>query len=249
MDAKITPAEKPTDELSIKEIVLNIKRFNSYLIRKWKWIFLFGLVGAIIGFTYAYLKKPTYTAECTFVLQEGSDQGSMGQYSALASMVGIDVGGSNGLFQGDNIIELYKSRLMLEKTLLTPVNFNGKNQLLIDKYIEFNKLREAWSNNPKLKSIKFNLPKESFTIQHDSIISRVVTDIVKNYIVVEKPDKKLSIISVKTNAKNELFAKAFTQSLVANVNNFYIQTKTKGVLQNLKLLQHQSDSIRRAIHL
>jgi uncharacterized protein involved in exopolysaccharide biosynthesis len=248
MEGKIVQAEKPADELSVKEIILNIQKFNSYLIRKWKVIFLFGALGAITGFTYAYLKKPTYTAECTFVLQDGSNQGSVGQYSALASMVGIDVGSGNGLFEGDNIIELYKSRLMLEKTLLTPVNINGTNQLLIDKYIEFNKLREAWNGNPKLKYIKFNLPKENFTLQHDSIITRVVNDLEKNYLVVDKPDKKLSIISVKTNAKDELFAKAFTQSLVANVNDFYIQTKTKGVLQNLKLLQHQSDSIRRALN-
>ena len=248
MESNITPSEKPVDELSVKEIVLNINRFNSYLLRKWKLIFLFGVLGAIVGVAYAYFKKPVYTAECTFVLQEGSDQGSLGQYSALASMVGIDVGGSSGLFQGDNIIELYKSRLMLEKTLLTSVNFKGSNELLIDRYIDINKFKEAWINDEKLKNISFNLPKEKFTLQHDSIITRIVNDISKNYIVVEKPDKKLSIISVKTNAKDELFAKAFTQSLVANVNNFYVQTKTKGALQNLKLLQNQLDSIRRVLN-
>jgi hypothetical protein len=184
-----------------------------------------------------------YTAECTFVLQEGNDQsGGMGQYSALASMVGIDVGGSSGLFQGDNIIELYKSRLMLSKTLLTPAVFNGKKQLLIDRYLQLNKMREAWQGNPKLRSISFGIPKEKFTLQHDSIMGLVTNTINKKYISVGKPDKKLSIISVKTNAEDELFAKAFTEALVANVNNFYIQTKTKGVLQNLKLLQSQSDS-------
>lgn len=248
METRFTPAEKQPDELTIKQMVLNVKRLNAYLLKKWLAITIIAAIGAAIGLTYAFLKKTTYTAECTFVLQEGGEQGSLGQYSALASMVGLDVGGTSGLFQGDNIVELYKSRLMLEKTLLTPANFGSARQLLIDRYIEINKFRKAWSANPKLKYIRFDLPKEKFTLQHDSIISLVVNDLTKNYITIGKPDKKLSIISVKTNAGDELFAKAFTQNLVANVNEFYIQTKTKGALQNMHLLQRQSDSIRRVLN-
>jgi hypothetical protein len=240
---------KQPDEISIKQVVLKAGSLYRYLLSTWKIILLAGIIGGALGVLYATLRKTIYTAECTFVLQEGNTTGGgLGQYSALASMVGIDVGGSSGLFQGDNIIELYKSRLMLEKTLLTPVNFNGEKQLLIDRYIQHNKLKEAWKEKPRLKNLTFAIPKSKYTLQHDSIIGLIVSDINKKYLSVDKPDKKLSIISVKTNAKDPLFAKAFTQAIVNNVNKFYIQTKTKGSLQNLKLLQHQSDSIRSALN-
>jgi hypothetical protein len=194
-------------------------------------------------------KKTIYTAECTFVLEEGDKGGGgLGQYSALASMVGIDVGSSSGLFQGDNIIQLYKSRLMLEKTLLTPADFNGKTQLLIDRYIQINEFDEAWKDNSKLKNIRFDMPRDKFTLAHDSLIKMFVADINKNYLSVDKPDKKLSIISVKVKAKDQLFAKAFTDKIVANVNSFYVQTKTKRVIQNLSLLQNQADSVRRVLN-
>jgi hypothetical protein len=241
--------KKQPDEITIKQVVLKFGSLYRYLLSKWKIILLAGIIGGVLGVLYATFKKTIYTAECTFVLQEGNNQGGgLGQYSALASMVGIDVGGSSGLFQGDNILELYKSRLMLEKTLLTQVALNGKTQLLIDRYIEHNQLREAWKSKPNLKNLSFDIPKNQYTIQHDSLITLIVSDIKKRYLSVDKPDKKLSIISVKTNAKDQLFAKAFTQTIVTNVNNFYIQTKTKGSLQNLKLLQHQTDSIRHALN-
>lgn len=221
-----------------------------YLKSKWKIILLAGIVGGLLGFLYAKFKKPVYTAECTFVLEEES-KGGLGQYAGLASMVGIDLGsmgGSSGLFQGDNIIELYKSRLMLQKTLLTEADFNGKKELLINRYIDFNKLRERWAKDPKVGHVAFEKSQSKLSIKQDSIIGDIVKIINKKFLTVEKPDKKLSIISVKFESKDELFAKAFTDELVENVNSFYVQTKTKKSTQNLQILEKQADSVRRVLN-
>ena len=40
--------------------------------------------------------------------------------------------------------------------------------------------------------------------------------------------------------------KAFNDNIVKNVNDFYIQTKTKIEFQNVQILQHQTDSVRNA---
>lgn len=238
------------DEISLKEVILKLQEWYRYLLSKWKTILIAGIIGGLLGLTYAWLKKPVYTAECTFVLQEEGPGGGLGQYSGLASMVGIDIGGGggNGIFTGDNIIELYKSRSMIQKTLLTPADFNGKKELLINRFIAFNKLRKDWEKKARLKNISFNIPETQFTLQHDSILGELVKDIRNNYLTVEKPDKKLSIISVKVNAKDELFAKAFTDKIVENVNDFYIQTKTKKSAANLAILQKQADSVRRVLN-
>lgn len=238
------------DEVSIKNIVVRIGNLRRYLQSRWLIILIAAVVGGAIGIAYALHKKPVYTAECTFVLEEGqSGGGGLGQYSAIASMMGVDLGGSGGgLFQSDNIIQLYQSRLMIEKTLLSQANFNGKPDLLINRFIQMNNLRKQWAAKPRLKNINFDIPKTSFTLEHDSIIGIVVNDINKNYLTVEKPDKKLSIISVKVKATDELFAKAFTESIVKNVNDFYVQTKTKVSMQTLTLLQRQADSLRRSLN-
>ena len=238
------------DEISLKELILKLREWFQYLLKKWQIILLAVILGGILGFTYAQFKKIRYIAECTFVLEDAGGSGSLGQYSGLASMVGIDIGGggTNGIFQGENILELYKSRLMIEKTLLTPVVFTEKPELLINRYIQINNLGNSWKQQPALADIKFEIPKEKFTIKHDSIVRTIVNDIKENYLKIEKPDKKLSIISVKVTAGDELFAKAFAEKIVENVNSFYVQTKTKRSYDNVQLLQRQADSVRRVLN-
>ena len=241
--------EQQNDELSFKKLILRLKDWNHYLLNRWKTILIAGILGGNIGLTYAYLKKPIYTAETTFVLEEGDGGEGLGAYAGLASMVGIDLGGGGGgVFQGDNIIELYKSRRMIQQTLLSIDTFNSKQQLLIDRYIDFNKLRENWEEKPQLKGLDFKILQNQFTLQHDSIMGKIVEDINKNYLLVSKPDKKLSILNVEIKSKDELFAKSFADNIVATVNNFYVSTKTKKSAENLAILQHQADSVKKSLN-
>lgn len=241
---------KESTEISVKEILLKFKAVFNYLKSRWKFIFIFGLIGGALGVSYSLLKKPTYKASCTFVLEDGSKTGGIGQFSGLASLAGIDIGGggNSGIFQGDNIIELYKSRLMLEKTLLSEVNIAGKKQQLIDRYIEFNKLRESWKKKDQLKNISFTGDPSMFSRAQDSIISGIVIEFNKKLLLVDKLDKKLSIIVVNVTSEDELFAREFNLKLVETVNNFYSATKTKKSNQNVSVLQKQADSVKMVLN-
>ncbi|MBB2145936.1 lipopolysaccharide biosynthesis protein [Pedobacter sp. LMG 31464] len=254
MNEKQTNITSNEDEISLKDVVLKIGEWWHYLLSKWVVILIFGIFGGGFGYYYAYRQKPIYTATTTFVLEGGeSSSGGLGQYAGLASMVGIDLGsGGGGIFQGDNILELYKSRSMIEKTLLTEIEYQGKKQLLIDYYINFNKLHEKWAKNKELQNITFTSDKKEIKENkqrlRDSIISIIITDLNKNYLSVTKPDKKLSIISADVRSEDEFFAKTFNEQIVKNVNDFYIQTKTKKSLENIKILQQKTDSVRAAMN-
>lgn len=242
------PKDIADDEISLKELILKIQEWWTYLWSKWLTILIAVLIGGALGLTYAFIKKPVYTAESTFVLEEGESGGGLGAYAGLASMVGIDLGGGGGgIFKGDNILELYKSRRMIQETLLAKDTFDGKQQSLIERYIEFNELREGWEEKPNLKNIHFNNP-ETFTRTQDSVIGKLVETINKGVLEVTKPDKKLNIISVKVNSKDELFAKSFADNIVQKVNAFYVNTKTKKSSENLSVLQNQADSVKRALN-
>ena len=242
--------EPNAGEISIKEIVLKSRSALSYLKSKKIVIVSFFLSGAVIGLGYSIFKKPIYSAVCTFVLEDGSKGSGLGQYAGLASLAGIDLGGGggSGIFQGENIFELYKSRLMIEKTLLSEVNINGKKQLLIDRYIDFNGFREKWKDQDNLKNITFNQDPNHFTRTQDSIVTNIVDIFNKKVLIVDKPDKKLSVIKVEVLSEDELFAKYFNNKLVETVNEFYAQTKTKKSNQNIKTLQHQADSVREVLN-
>ncbi len=107
---------RSSEEISLKDLIKKIRRIVRFLITKWKIILAIQLMGATIGVIYSTLKKTTYTAITTFVLDDASSSKALlGQYSGLASMMGVDVGGNDGIFQGDNIIELYRSRNMIQR--------------------------------------------------------------------------------------------------------------------------------------
>ena len=239
-----------TDEISLKEIFVKFGQWRVYLLSKWHIILVAAILGGIIGYVYSWSKKPLYTAITTFVLESGDGAAAgMGQYAGLASMVGIDLGGGGGgIFQGDNIIELYKSRTMIEKSLLSRIEYKGKKQLLIDRYIDFNQLREGWAKSAELKNFEFKPSASKPDRLQDSIIGTIVTDINQNYLTVEKPDKQLSIIMVEVKAKDEFFAKVFNEQIVKNVNDFYVQTKTKKSLENVQIIQQKTDSVRRVMN-
>ena len=237
-----------SDEISLKDLIFKFKRVSHYLTSKWVPISVFFVLGAILGFCYSIYKKPIYTAETTFVLEEGSSNrsGLLGQYSSLASIAGFDLNSNGGgIFQGDNLIELYKSRLMLQKALASKVLINSRQHLLVDKYTEIN----HWNENPKLKDVNFNLKAgQQYNRFQDSLLSIIVNDINKKYLSITKPDKKLSIIQVEIKAKDEIFAALLDSTIVKTVNDFYVQTKSAKSFQNLQILQHQTDSVRSVLN-
>lgn len=234
------------EEISLKDLILSVVEYLAYLYSKWLYVLCFAICGALAGLGYAFTKKPQYLAITTFVLEEnaGNGSGSLGSsLSGLASIAGVDLANGGGIFQGDNIFELYKSRRMVQKTLLTTITYEGRRQLLIDRYIEFNGIRRIWDANENLKGLQFN-NSSSFSRLQDSVLSIIVADVTKNYLNVVKLDKKLSIIKAEVKSPDEFFSKAFNEEIVRNVNDFYIQTKTKKSLKNILILQQKTDSVR-----
>ena len=233
------------DEISLKELILKIKEWWRHLLSKWVVILIVGIIGGLIGLAYSFYKKPIYTATTTFVLESGDGGGGgLGQYAGLASMVGVDIGGGggSGIFSSDNILELYKSRSMLQKALLHNADFSGKKEILVERYIQFNKLWDKW-DEPRIENLSF-ADSANFTVLQDSVLGEVVKKINKESLSVVKPDKKLSIIKVAFISKDEQFAKAFTDQIVMTVNDFFVQTKTKKAIENVKILQRQADSVK-----
>ena len=236
------------DEISVKDVIIKFRSYINYLKSKWVIIFIITFLGGLAGLLYSILQKPNYIAVCTFVIEESSKGGALSQYAGLASLAGINMGNDGGgIFEGDNIIELYKSRLMIEQTLLSTATFNNKKELLIERYIDYNKLRKKWIEKDNI-DIKFDSIASNFNRTQDSLMTDIVEAINRKILNVSKPDKKLNIVNVEVTAGDELFAKEFTNKLVENVNTFYINTKTKKTAQNLRVLQKQVDSVKNVLN-
>lgn len=235
------------DEISLKELLFKVRDWVRYLFSKWYILLIALFLGSCLGLLYATYKKPMYTATTTFVLEGGEQGGGLSQYAGMAAMVGLDLGGAGGgLFQGENILELYKSRKMIEATLLN-LSSTDSSKTLLEYYFEMNNMRNKWLEKPDLSSIDYSQAQQENLIKQrkrDSVVNVVVENIRTRHLIVGKPDKKLSIIKVDVLGTSEIFAKEFNESLVNEVNSFYIQTKTKKSQNNIEILQEKTDSVR-----
>lgn len=247
MKEKIT---NTNDEISLRELIEKGREWYSYLKKQWKVIVFAGLIGSILGLGYSFIKKPIYTATLTFALEDEKSGGGFGGAMGLASVMGMDLGsGGGGIFSSSNLTELFKSRTMVEKTLLMPVDYEGKTISMAEFYILNNEWREGWEDNPKFKNIQFlpNADRSKFTRVQDSILGVIYKNLSEKALSVAQKDKKISIISMDVTSNNELFAKNFCEKLARQVGMFYVDTKSRKARINMEILQRQTDSIRAAL--
>ncbi len=239
------------DEISLKEIILKIRQTLIFLKSKWKIIFTAGAVGGLIGLSIGWAEKPTYKATLTFALEDDKGSaggGGLGGALGLASSFGIDLGGSGGgAFAASNLTELMKSRLIVEKVLLSSVEVDGKVITLIEYYIKINNLRKAWKERSDLKNIRF-LPGDDrtrYSLKQDSILQQIHKNLIsKDRLSIMQKDKKVTILSIEVTSEDEQFSKIFCESIAKETSDFYIETKSKKARINVGVLQNQVDSIR-----
>lgn len=237
---------KEVNNISLKDFLLKLKDIYVFLKSKILIIALAGVIGGVIGVTYAIFKKPKYVATVSFALEDDKS-GGFGGALGLASQFGFDLGGSaGGAFSGGNLIELMKSRSMVERSLLCPVTPGDSTTSLADLFLDFREWKKKWPAENGLQTIHFKVDssRRNYSRQMDSVLGLIYKDITSKSLSVSERDKKISIIDVTLSEENEVFAKVFTETLIKVVSDFYIDTKTRKTSSNVAILQKQTDSVR-----
>lgn len=233
-------------EFSLGDIFLSLQKWAKYLQSKWKIIFMYAALGAVIGSTISLFSKPKFVAESNIVLESGSIQAA-----GLGAAFGLGGESSTGLFSSvNNILWLYKSNNMLSKALLSEVNFEGgRHALLIEEFRRTSKeVQKRVKKNPDWSNIMFNKDDSLFNRKQASYLKMCVSVIKNEYLEINPVEKTDNVINVKVTAEDELFAFQFAEEIVKIVNDFYIETKTQKSLLNVKRLSNKADSMERTMN-
>jgi uncharacterized protein involved in exopolysaccharide biosynthesis len=243
-----------TETIKYSELKAVIQRFTKYFISQYKIIFLVTIITSALGLLYGKMQPSTYKATSTFIVEDKSGKGG-GGLSGLASQFGIDVGGLTGggagLFDGDNILEIIKSRAIIEKVLLTKMDepASSKGQTIADYYIQINDLASTFeSKNINVKSLNFAGLTEGakHTIQQDSILYILYSRINKN-LNVEKKSKKSTIITLEVVSGDQVFSKVFAEQVLKQTSDLYIDIKTGNLSRSIEKIQQKADSLQRSL--
>jgi Chain length determinant protein len=220
---------------NFEKMVKNLRRF-------W-WLFLIvALFAGSAGIYYSSIQKTKYKSHLTFALDDQNGNG-IGNFLSLASQLGFNLNEGSGVFSGDNIINIMRSRHIVEKVLLSVDTFNHKPYTLIEYFLDKTGRRR---NNSTLKKVHFpvNMDRSKFTYSQDSILYKLYQEFDNNYILAQRPDRKLSIYEVSVTSPDEKFTKDFTDKLVDETNGFYIQIRTKKARETMDILEQRVDSMK-----
>jgi uncharacterized protein involved in exopolysaccharide biosynthesis len=130
---------------------------------------------------------------------------------------------------------------MIKKTLLSKSKIDNTDILIIERFIKAENLEKKWND---LGFNINNLRSNNSSRVQDSLIKDLVKLIKKEYLLVDKPSRKTTILEIGFDHKDEVLAKIFNENLVKIVNEFYQKTKTLKTGSNLNILQRQSDSVK-----
>jgi len=233
--------EQYNDEIQLKDILIKLSEYKTYLLKKKFTIIGFSFLFFLIGVINAIFTETKYNAELTFVVEGEKGGGSLGSMSGIASQFGFDIGGSeSATFSQSNILELLKSRGVIENTLLQNIKVNGKEDLLIEHYLELNKVKESWLENDAFDGVSYH---DKSTFIHDSISGGIWKSIIENKLIVELESDESNIITLSYLSVNDEFAKGFVESLIGEMSEMYISHQTAQANNTLDFLQNRADSV------
>ena len=229
-----------------------LHRFFNYFISMYKVVLYITLTCTILGFLYGKLQPSSYKATSTFIVEDKSGRGA-GGLSGLASQFGIDAGGLTGggagLFDGDNVLEIIKSRGIIEKVLLTKIDNASNPQTIADYYIQISDFKLAFeSKNINTKSLNFIGLTEGakHTVLQDSILFILYNEVSKN-LTVEKRNKKSTIITLQVSSPDQIFSKTFAEELIKQTSDLYVDIKTGNLSKSISKIQKKADSLQNSL--
>jgi hypothetical protein len=253
MTSNFSDQEQPREyqEFSPRRFILQVQGLGRYILSKWLIILGVALLFGVAGIAYSMTRKPQFVAEVTFVLDEEATQAPKSGISQLSEELGIGSDAGGVFSSPTNIAELMMSRLLIEKTLRSTVNVEGKKVLLADFFLDSLDYREKWMKKTRFYHLDFLSKKtdKQEALFENGIMRSMYETLIAQNLKIDKKGKGTTIISVLCTSTHELFSKFFLEELLHTVTQYYIEKKTERAKINVDFIQQRTDSIRHAYNI
>jgi len=224
---------KNNDEASLKDVIVTISDYKNEFKKRLLLIISIAIIFSLLGYGYSKLQENKYTAVVSFIVEDQSDGANLSDISGAASQFGFDIGGnsSSSLSQQD-VIELLKSRLIIEKTLNNKCEIGGKSDLLLNHYIRINNLITDSSE------INFSANYK------DSITTVVYSTINEEDMNILFQNDEANILNLSFTSLNPEFAKHFSEIIIDEMTKDYKKNETEKSRIILNKLEKRAESVK-----
>ncbi len=236
------------DEITLKELIEKIREFWQEAWKNKWWIILVAGLMASIFLLRAWFTPVTYPAALTFMVNEDNG-GGLGGVSAILGQFGFGGGKKDGSYNLDKILELSKSRKIIQSTLFKKVTVNGEEDFFANHIIKLYELHEKWEDDTTgLKGFYFS---RGVTDSFDRVEYNALKHVHAQVRGSEEVEGILSssynddtgILSLSLNSYSEDLSIKFIDSLYHELSSFYIKNAVEPQQKTLNNISAKVDSL------
>jgi len=244
-----------SSDVSIREVLIKGKEYFHYLKSRWFWLPLF-LIPFIAYTAWEYYNhKIHYQASLSFMINE-EDSGGIGAISQVLGQFGGIIGGSQG-YNYDKILELAKSRKIVERVLFDSIEINSNNDFVANHFIEMYASEDLFGKNrfEELKDFRFKRSDissfqdtEKFVLKtlHSKIVGNANTSTKDRLLTVNYSDKT-GIMKLYFQSDSEDMSVKFLNKEFENLSEFYVEKMTEKQQETYDVFENKVDSVQTAL--
>lgn len=254
--------EQRKDEITLRDLILNLKRYFKNVVKNWLFIGICALLGLAI-YIYSYVShKNSYKASITFMVNEDEGSSLGGIASMLGSFGGL-LGGSGSEYNLDKILQISKSNRLAQKIVLSEAVVNNRRDYLgnhiiesldtMQEWVEFSivdRLKGEVGKKKLKKNYRFSADSLNYQNQDETwVLKRLIKKLfgdaeggilgmVKNEI-----NELTGIMEINVSSFEEELSIEIANSLFEELSDFYIVKSTEKQRQTFSLMKTKHDSI------
>ncbi len=243
------------DDITLKDVILRIKDYFRELLLNRKFLFVIAFLFAIYFGYKAFITKPAYTSTLTFMINK-NDGGGIGSVGAILGRFGF---GSKADGNKDKIIQLNKSRRIIEKAVFKKVNIHNNEDYIANHIINYLDSLKKWSHVPWYKkpfSKQGILTGFHFTSDNTVKFGDTAnTALKKIYFILTGSkesgpgmmtngyDEDSGILHISVTTHDPMLSIEITNSIFDNLSEFYIEKTVEKQKATYNIVKMKTDSI------
>lgn len=237
------------DEASLKDLVIKFREYASESIRLWYIPAIFALI--IGGYQlYKYFTyDPVYPAKITFSVDEDEGGGTTGLSSVLGQ---FGLGGVRPTrYNLDKILELSKSRRVVQQTLFNKITIDGKEDFIANHLLRLYNLNTVDPKESKNES-PFYFTKDSllaFDRKENEVLLMLYNVIIgppdqpKEALLSAAYNEDTNIMSLTASTTNETLSLELAKRMFESLSNYYVTKAIEKQVKTFRIVREKRDSV------
>ncbi len=243
------------DEITLKQIILRFAEFLRYFVSNWKLLLILSFLFALYSGYKSYKTDNEYNAKLTFMISR-NEAGSIGSIGAILGRFGF---GSKTDNNKDKIVQLNKSRKIIENAIFQKVKINDSEDYIANHIINNLDTLGKWAKTPWylkpfnrrniLKDFRFDSGNVSEFGDTSNLALKTVYGIVVGDdqggkgMMSNGYDEDSGILYVSTSTYNPELSVELTNSIFDNLSEFYIEKTIEKQKATYEIVKTKTDSI------